>query len=1228
MAVESSVGTTEAFRMMWRSIWDRELTYMTQVNHVTLADAIRHCSTVDAFASMVLLPKAKEHEHHLPGFYAVMKVIHSLFADVSDIILAFAHVRGRAGSGALSHVIVPTRMGISSTKRILQSYLSDMIMKSLGARHVMASPSVDKAPALRRVSPLKLLFYLYIFFSPVTDQQQDDSCFRYWDALMTQINNDYLAEESAQNGIAWCRFLEKCVIGVDTETLMTMRYDDNFLRAFQRYCHAIMYGIVVTGGEVISSGGKIRRLIRKESDRLTVRQVLVQMMTTFGEDWITGFIAQLLRGNASLHSTREFNPRGVKTLFFPALVLCMKSRNRANLTKRKTVQQQFTAIVHSVNAILNESNPTPLYLVSLIRFCEAWDTYQSSHTKEAPTISNRWGLCAMTELDVLPELLECYSMDEVIQQETSEALMFVAEVLQNTPSCPKTLETSLFKVLSAVKASAEQGKSMTSSVPVVIDQALVSHSSDVLKRLLRAVRSAGVTQTRQLMSQIKDSVGMRGELRQQLEQWFSFVEMNGTAFAGKESRLELSLLCTRLIRWFPNEFENMQFLLMTPLDSHLVFALEAFVKEAGRPNNMARQSVLNSTRRSALQSAVRVEMALHSYFSAAAFPDLETLTVLLAKAIVKCRLSDAFDHLTKVATKNGRVLLPETAVTTLSSPLRGLEFSCSALSQQDEDGDDDGQFKSHARHAKSIIYQENTLKLLAVSPSIFAGGLSWSTILFGERSAVVWLPHLFEYVLKTDFCEGILRADMLFRCLDALIRKAEFGKEALREAYWLAALLNTSLIACTSRSAGACAVSEEGIPNRLRQMVENVLQLLSFPSDTTTTQVTYNKDNAPDQLVGILSLRNSSRFAKLVIKEDSASWSGERFVGEKAGSALQMIVSATWNAGTKTSQATVMQPSMQLFMPFSHWLSGALVYSQSFLEELSASMRRWERTFTCYVTDLYLHLEFEDVTYDLLRAWLTTWITSNIARGQEEIQLLALLPSQVALFRRLSLTPYRGSSCGQIRVSTSVWQLVFAAVLLAVDIPGNSVAIEQAIELVVSTMTTLELVELSSSSDFVPFNHVQDIEPFFLELETFLSRPQLRFCSVAQVCSLLQFPLELLVCCYACKIPVDLIEESQLFLQRVECVLRANFSVSNVDEVRDDTKESTLQEPSRATNQSSIENTSCHPLLAVDSMEIEAFFQYWKDEMFLKYDYMDRERCAAILKVIQAAMVHRIPSST
>ncbi|OWY90147.1 hypothetical protein PHMEG_00041857, partial [Phytophthora megakarya] len=214
------------------------------------------------------------------------------------------------------------------------------------------------------------------------------------------------------------------------------------------------------------------------------------------------------------------------------------------------------------------------------------------------------------------------------------------------------------------------------------------------------------------------------------------------------------------------------------------------------------------------------------------------------------------------------MLLPEAAVATLSSPLRGLVFSSSAYTQPDQDVDDDELIKYHARHAKSIIYQKNTLKLLALSTTIFKGGISWSTELFGGNSAVVWLPHFFEYILKTEFGEGALRVELLLTHLEELTQKA--GEKALREAYWLAALLNTALVACSNRSAGAYADLEEAIQGRL-------------------------------------------------------------------------------------------------FMPFSHWLSGALVYSQSFLEEVSPTMRQWERTFTSYVTDLYLHIEFEEVTCELLK---------------------------------------------------------------------------------------------------------------------------------------------------------------------------------------------------------------------------------------------------------------------
>ena len=65
-----------------------------------------------------------------------------------------------------------------------------------------------------------------------------------------------------------------------------------------------------------------------------------------------------------------------------------------------------------------------------------------------------------------------------------------------------------------------------------------------------------------------------------------------------------------------------------------------------------------------------------------------------------------------------------------------------------------------------------------------------------------------------------------------------------------------------------------------------------------------------------------------------------------------------------------------------------------------------------------------------------------------------------------------------------------------------------------------------------------------------------------------------------------------------------------------------MQESSRANNnRDSVQDTWYRLVDAVNLTEIEAFFQYLEDEMLLKYDYVDRGRCAAVLKIIHAAMV-------
>ncbi|KAG1708835.1 hypothetical protein DVH05_022456 [Phytophthora capsici] len=1159
----------DSFSKMWTSVWGREFKSFGNVKHVQLVDVIRHCLKADTFAAVVL-PLGKEGKAGLPGFQVLLEVVRSLSIDIFGVITALGQVWGAINyDEPFSQITIPNGAGEMATKRILRLY-SSKLLKTPG----VWQSSADDFSGSNRTASLDILLVLYeIFSGPEVNIAFEDSYFAYWDMFMAQQNDGALLKEF---GLHWCQFLDKCLANLDTNASLFTRRNAQFLPAFKSYSLAVMHRVILSGGEIISSGGSIQyQLIRVETDRYMVRDVLTQMMVKLGEHWTASLIAAVLRASVSLSSAGKVYQRGVRLLLFPALVSCLKSTRGG----RKNGQEQFAALVSVTNGILMGSELTSLYLVSLIRFSEAWDAYQSTHMKEPPTRVNRWGFCAMIELDVLPQLLSCYEREEVVRQESSEALVFAAEVLQNSPNCPQSLERSLFKVLSDVKAGAERAKCSG-----VADDQLLAPSSDILQRFLRALKFADRTQTRQLIKQIKNEVGALDELRQQLERWFSFVEMHGTAFAGKESRLELSLLGTRLMRWFPSEFESMRFLLMTPLDSRLVFALKAFVKEAGRPHKLESQSFVSSAARSALPSAVRVEMALHLYLSVAPFPDLETLTILLTKAMIKCRFSEAFDHLTKVARKNTRMLLPEVAVTTLSSPLCGLEFSSSALVQQDED---DEQLRIHTRHAKAIIYQENALKLLSTSASIFEGGIPWSMELFGEQSAVTWLPLFFEAIIKTDFCEGSLRVDLLLTSLEELVQIRE---KVFQEAYWLAALLNTALIACSSRCTGAYVDVDGAIQNKMRIAVGNVLQLISMHPGTQNAERESNQAGNE-----ILLLMNWLTCSRLSIEDDGASWIQKHLIGEKTASALRLIVSSAWNSDTHETSARVEEPLTQLFLPFVQWLSGALVYSQSFLEEPSTTMRRWERTFTSYVTDLYLHLEFEAVTSNLLKAWLTTWIASNIARGQEELQLLALLPSQVALFRRLGLTPDRSSSAGHPQPS-SIYQLIFVAINLAVDqyTAENPAGIEQATELVVSTLTTLELVELSASSDFARFSKVQELDLFFSELETFLSRPELRVCSVDQVCCLLQHPLELLVCCYACKIPAHLVTESHDFLQRVKLVLQKKLR--------------TISDAQEATS------------FAMDSTAVDAFFQYWADEMLLKYDYIDRERCSIVLQVIHAGV--------
>ncbi|RLN96667.1 hypothetical protein BBJ28_00002293 [Nothophytophthora sp. Chile5] len=1220
-----------AMRLLWESVWRRDLKRFVESKSLTLADVICHCSKADVFTGMATESNADAAGCQLPGFRVVSEVIQALVIDTPGIITTFLQAWDGTGSGNRTGAAanIPTGLISPSLKRIQRSYLSQLLVGSSTPQQ-RRSPSADLPPTQSRFQLVELLYSLYVMFAvSIPGCHQDSSYTAQWDILLIQKDWASSTKQSAQDGMNWCLSLDKCVKGADEGEPLGRLRGAYFTQALRDYCLTTTYGILATDGEIITSGGTVRRsLLRVEEDRVVVRRVIAQMMVTFGRTWLAKLIAKVLRTHMSLRTKRESGQRGVKTLLFPSLVSYMKASSRANRKRGRTGQQQFVDIVHAVNDILKDSELSSLYLPSLVHFCEAWDVFHGTNTKDPPARANRWGFRAMADLNMLPELLDCYGMNAVVDQEASDVLVFVTQVLQNASNCPPTLEAKLFEVLSIVNAAIERSRDDGSgSTRTGHGVELVSHSNEVLKRLFRAVKFVDVPLMQRLMKQINDEVGTLLELKQQLEGCISCMEMRGTRFIGKESRLEFLLLCNRLLRWFPGDFGSMR-LLLSPLDAHLVYAVKAFVKDAGRSDNAVERDSLiasvSSATVSSSPSTVRIDLAIRSYLSAAALPDLAGLTVLLLKSIVKCRSTETYGHLVKIAQKNASILLPEVAIATLSYSLRGVEFLAEPV-HQDVGAEDAMKGSWRHRRMKAIVYQLNALQVLTESTSIFIGGLPWSSPLFDEHSVVIWLPHFFEYVLDTAIFEDSPRATALITCLE---RTAD--ELVLQHSYWLSALLGTALFACSSINGTTLADLKSSNHDRLRGITRKVLQQLSqSPSKSVVEagQEDITGYQPCDQSV-MLVQSYPAKCVWVKIEEKGLCWSCEYLLSDKAAG----VVRACW-PGTQEvidvdeAQAIAVDsaPELQLFVSFSRWMVGALVYSQAFLEDPPAAMRTWERTFTRYVTGLYLPLQFEDDTSRLLKAWLSTWISSNIARGKEGMSLLALLPSQVALYRRLGSVQCYDSLTGVRNAdATAIWELIFVGIDLAVDqhVPDDSSKIEQATEVVAGTLTTLELVDLSAAVDFAAGKPKKWMGPLFEQLRKLLVRLQSRACGAAQKGCLLQFPLELLVCCYVCKISASDEIVSQAFLQQVEDVLRRNVGVTSVRGLRSDEQGGDQSDAKSMKNERECISGSDEEVKRtpnINSAEMDAFFQYWVDEMRLKYDHLNQERCSKVLGTVTAA---------
>ncbi|KAG6617485.1 uncharacterized protein IUM83_02385 [Phytophthora cinnamomi] len=94
------------------------------------------------------------------------------------------------------------------------------------------------------------------------------------------------------------------------------------------------------------------------------------------------------------------------------------------------------------------------------------------------------------------------------------------------------------------------------------------------------------------------------------------------------------------------------------------------------------------------------------------------------------------------------------------------------------------------------------------------------------------------------------------------------------------------------------------------------------------------------------------------------------------------------------------------------------------------------------------------------------------------------------------------------------------------------------------------------------------------------------------------------------QVPRDFDAESQLFTQRVEKVLHESLA----------TNTGSTENAAHAKSSGISGGDEPRTKAAADATEMDAFFQYWADEMLLKYDYIDRGQCESVLATIQCAL--------
>lgn len=1159
---------TDVTATLWGKIHEKELQRCVRRKDISLHDVIVHCAKTDLFASV-------QSRHikttDLPGYRIVRQVLRTLQVDSFAMILVFKRVWSEvAAPVALGGLTIRSSASTGTVSAVCRSYLADLLSDSERQRFVnRAEDNLDGDPGNGGLL-LELLHALYCIFSDSLYDQSERTYCAQWDRLFRSNELCELCPSGAgSKGLIWLNGLRLCC---ETIADVGSEVDAAFKMAYLKYAQEIIRTVVAENGATISSGGLLRqRLVQVEVDMEAVQQTVSSIAGSCSSVWLCELIAQILSSQLcskrrawSMEVEVQFR-RGLKRLLFPALASHIEAAVATSSEEIATNKgDRFFDIVSQATEKMRIVHGSGAFAADVLRFCADWDIFDAQ-ARDGKSARN-WGRASFPRLKLLPELLYFYEHDQALAQEHADVLCFLGEVLQNETNCPPNLEESLFSLLSGIKSQLEDPQGLPNADARLLP---ISHSDNELAGFMYEVNAGGILQTRGAMERLRNDRPALDKLVQHLKRWVGLMELNDPrAAVGKESKLNLAVLCNRLTCWLPNEYLREVCLAVTPVNPNLSASLSSFANEDQDEDDLVGGVFMSS---SGSSSVVRLELLFRSYLYSSVIPDLCELTDILINSIADCKSVDARDGLVELAQRISSSLLVEVAIETLR-----LIFSTECLLYMDaglqaHHGIDDDLSDPPANRLA------NALHIVQSASSIFSSNdVTWSVSLFDGQAVQHWLMCFFDCIVHAELSRARVPVHELLSSLHLLMESSN-GTHMTSHSYLLVALLCTA----SFPQSRILQASWSDWNASVEAIAQKILSVVSLPCTAKEDGVLERPSE--DDCEVLFAQLEPLKVARAKVWEERVEVASESYLGTGHFLSTRLQTRTAANHSKKSEIAA--DPGYRIFVRFSSWLPSALLYSQSHvasLENVALHSHIWEQTFVDYVVYLYLPLEFENCVSKLLREWVSIWVRMNQQQASESANPLAILPFQQKLFRRLSLMQPKDEA----RVlAKPVWTLVFGCAHQVVEYVDDSPdGISSAIEVMNDTIVAFDLADLSMLRGMLDAEN--SLTEMLDEFDALCTHHGLSSLSNAEVLRFLQYPLELMAFCYISFDQESEVLRPQWILARVITALGSSFVSAG--------------------------NTSGKGKQL--GVEATAFWNAWIQRIHLRYAYLDQRRCQEFIR--------------